>query len=150
MAITVKTGTIVIPALFDVIEEESNVVPRLNIKSTPGEITVNFVSMASDTESPVKAVYEYGALSTADNIPLIFANRRLTERGVDTAIYLIIKHTDGYGVISGGVTADSGKPDRTVYVDKHLGSRIFDDSHYGTIHVEKPGKEGVPTIKRIV
>lgn len=106
--ITECTGSIRMPAVFDRIDEESEVVPEFNIKSAPGEITVNFVSVASDTECPVKVVYDYGALSTADNIPLMFATRCFPERGVDTAMYLIIKHTDGYVVHSGGATADYG------------------------------------------
>lgn len=35
-------------------------------------------------------------------------------------------------------------------MDKPLGSIMFDESHYGAMHVEKPGCEGVPTIKVIV
>ncbi len=69
---------------------------------------------------------------------------------MDTAIYLIIKHTDGYGVGAGGRTADLGKPDRMKHLEKPFGSRIFDDSHYGAIHIECPGPEGVHTINVIV
>lgn len=111
-AITCKTGADAMPADLRVSEEETNVVPCDNIKVTPGEITVNLLSDAPDTEKPVKTVYLYGALSTADNIPFIFTNRCLPEPGVDTAIYLIIKHTEGYVLITGGRAADSGNPDR--------------------------------------
>lgn len=134
---------------MDVSEEETLVVPCFNIKVSPGEITLNFMSEASDTEKPVCTVYSYGAFPTADNIPFIFTNRCLPERGVDTAAYLIIKHTDGYVISAGGVTADSGNPDRDVYVDKPFGSRILDELHYGSIHMKVPGKT-VHTIKVIV
>ncbi len=119
------------------------------MKRSPGEITLNFGREASDTEKPVCTVYCNGAFSTADNIPVMFTNRCFPERGVDTAIYLIIKHTDGYVMVAGGVTADSGNPDRDVYVDKPFGSIIFDVLHYGSIHLKSPGKT-VHTIKVIV
>lgn len=111
-AISCKSGTDPIPALFSVMEEESVVVTCFNIKVTPGEITLNFSPETPDTEKPVWAVYKVGALSTADNIPVIFTNRCFPDPGRDTAIYLIIKHTEGYVLIAGGVTADSGNPDR--------------------------------------
>lgn len=119
------------------------------MKVAPGEITVNLVPITPDPEKPVKVVYVYNALPTADNIPVILTNRCLPERGVDTAIYLIIKHTDGYVVRAGGVTADSGNPDRVVHGDKPVGSIILDEIHYGTAHIEKPGKV-VHTIKVIL
>lgn len=148
-AITKKPGTEAIPADFDVLEEETLVVPCLNIKVPPGEIPLNLGTSASDTEKPVCTVYSYGAFSTADNIPVMLTNRCLPERGVDTAMYLIIKHTDGYVISAGGVAADSGNPDRDVYVDKPFGSIILDELHYGSIHIKVPGKT-VHTIKVMV
>lgn len=68
----------------------------------------------TDTDVAVETVYCYWTFSTTDNIPGIFHPTCFTEYGVDTAAYLVMKPTGGYGMLPGGATADSGKPDRAV------------------------------------
>lgn len=93
-------------------------------------------------------MYKHKTLSAADNIPVIFHSARFTEHGVDTAAYLVIKPTGGYGMVTGGATADSGKPDRTGS-GKPLLSAELNLSHYGASPVKDAGVV-VPAIKTCV
>lgn len=79
---------------------------------TPVEMAVNLNIVTIDTCLSVDSVYWYGSVSTSDNIALMLHSSCLTEPGVDTAAYLIIKGTIGYGNVTGGATADVGWPDR--------------------------------------
>lgn len=71
-------------------------------------------------------------MATADNIPVILHSPCLSEYGVDTAAELVIKPTGGYGIISGGATAEGGNPDRVEALGKPLISIELDFLHYGS------------------
>lgn len=103
----------IIPADFlDLLNPEQ--VTGKEIKVSPAEMSGNFNLNTMDSEVAVETVYCYQTLSTADNIPGMFPSTCFTEYGVDTAAYLVIKPTGGYGILSGGTTTDLGKPDRKV------------------------------------
>lgn len=75
----------------------------------------------------------------------MLVTRCLPEPGVDTATYLPIKHTSGMGMLTGGVTADSGMPFRGDHLECPLPPNMLDDSHYGA----NPAKDAgvvVPTV----
>lgn len=84
----------------------------MDICVTHIELAVNLLIETIDTELPVESVYCNGTLSTADNIAFILHSPWFTEPGVDTAAYLIMKGTIGYGNVTGGAATDGGNPDR--------------------------------------
>lgn len=100
-----KHGTEILTA--DILDfENACVVSCFNIKSAYTEMLVNLMSKALDTVITVKSVYEVNldTSALADNIPNMLHNACLSDSGVDTATELSIKHTNGYGDVSGGLT----------------------------------------------
>lgn len=114
------------------------VVSKENIKSRHAEITGNLSADAVDAfvTAVVVNLSKELALAPADNIPVILHSHCLVEDGVVAATELSIKRTGGYGVMSGGVAADIGKPDRKKILGKPFITIEFDFLHYGVTPVD--------------
>lgn len=141
--IPLNPGTKIIPTDFeDMVNPE--VVTMEKMKVTPTELTGNLSINSTDTEKAVETVYKYGTTPTADNMPGMFHSTCLPEPGVDAAAYLVIKPSGGYGIITGGATAELGKPDPVVS-GRHFGPIILDVYHNGPAHMDSG--LGVPMIK---